>query len=141
MKKVLEFLVDHADKVIGAAIAGWLAYLASVGYWFCRALSINGYYCDPFPVHYELFVVGGVLLGMVLKLSRLWFSLFVLVAIILVIVSPFGPLPKAPQEWIEFGLVAPFQFLIGVIVGQALVWIWITFGSILTAGLRKVLGL
>jgi hypothetical protein len=150
MKKVAEFIVEHINKAIGGVVVLGLGYFASLGYWFCKLLGVNSIYCDPIFIRYELFLIGGVLIsicGALISKWRWWwfstalFCVAVLFAIILPIISHLASLPRAPEEIIEFKLVVPFQIVIGLIIGQILIWIWTYFGSVFKEWLRKRLGL
>jgi hypothetical protein len=140
MKKVKEFIANHINKALGAFAVLALARLATVGYWFCDLLGVNEIYCDPLIIRSELFLIGGALISVAWR-STLLFRVAVLVVIILPIVARIAPLPRTPEEMIEFLLVAPFQAAIGVIVGEILIWFWGRFGSTFKAWVRKALGL
>jgi hypothetical protein len=150
MKKVTELIVEHINKAIWGVVVLALGYFATLGYWFCKLVGVNAIYCDRSFIYYELFLIGGALIsicGALISMAwRWWFSIVlfcvaVLVAIILLIISHLASFPRAPEEIIEFKLVVPFQIVVGVIIGQILIWIWTWFGSVFKEWLRKMLGL
>jgi fucose 4-O-acetylase-like acetyltransferase len=142
MKKVKEFISEHINKGIGSLAVLAFAGLATVGYWFCDLLGVNEIYCNPLIIRSELFLIGGVLIRVAWRRSATWLlCAAVALVIILPIVSRLAPLPRTPEEIIEFLLVAPFQAAVGVILAEILIWIWANYGSIFKASVRKTLGL
>jgi hypothetical protein len=142
MKKVKEFIAEHMSTALGSLAVLALARLATVGYWFCDLLGVNEIYCDPLIIRSQLFLIGFALITVAFRpISTFLFRVAVVVAIILPIVSHFAPLPRTPEEMIEFFLVVPFQAAIGVIVGKILIWIWAHFGLLFKDWVRKALGL
>jgi hypothetical protein len=153
MKKVKEAIAEHINTLLGSFAVAALAYLATVGYWFCDLLGLNEIYCDPFMIRSEMFLILGALISVVWlawrRLSSLagniaaavLFSLAVIGAIILPIITRLAPLPRTPEETIEFHRVVPFQIAIGVIVSQILIWIFDYIGPDFKDWLRKKLGL
>jgi hypothetical protein len=140
VNKIKEFISDHINKALAVLAAAALAGFATVGYWFCKLLGVNGIYCEPLIIRSELFLFAGILLSLALRRKWLFLAAIAL-AIILLFVAHIAPLPRTPEEIIEFAVVVPFQFVIGVIFGEILIWIWTRFGSIFKAKLRKALGL
>jgi hypothetical protein len=135
-------MTEYFNKALGALGEFVIARLATVAYWFCNLLGVNGIYCDPNMIRWEFFLICGVLLSVVLRRIATWlFVLALLAAIILMIVSHTVSFPRIPEETIEFSLVAPLQLVIGVILGQILIWIWARFGLIIRGWIRRRLGL
>jgi hypothetical protein len=139
---MIEAIGQYLNKALGALAEFVIARLATVAYWFCNLLGVNGIYCDPVWIRWEFFLICGVLLSVVLRrIATLLSVLALLAAIILMIVSRTVSFPRIPEETIEFSLVAPLQLLIGVIIGQILIWLWARFGLIFRGWVRRKLGL
>jgi hypothetical protein len=138
---MMDFIKDRLLDVLKSLAIAVLAALAVMGYWFCSLLGVNAIYCEPLLMRSELFLIAGVLLSLFWRrISTLLVSVALLVAVGLPIISRLVPLPRSPEEIVEFGLVAPLQVAIGVIIGQILIWIWTQFGPILIEWLRNGFG-
>jgi hypothetical protein len=153
MKKIKEFIAEYLNKAIGGAATAAFAYFATLGHWFCNALGVNGIYCDPFMIRSEMFLIGGALIAGICMSVRLisrrvaniaaviLFGVAVVCAIILPVISRQWPLPREPEELIEFHRVVPLQLLAGIILCQILIWIFDYIGPDFKDYLRKQLGL
>jgi hypothetical protein len=138
---MMDFIKDRLLDVLKSLAIALLAALAVMGYWFCSLLGVNAIYCEPLLMRSELFLIAGVLLSLFSRrISTLLVSVALLVAVGLPIISRLVPLPRSPEEIVEFCLVAPLQVAIGVIIGQILIWIWTQFGPILMEWLRNRFG-
>ena len=50
MKKIKGLLISYLDKLLSGLMVAGLAYIATLGDWFCHIAGVNRIYCDPFII-------------------------------------------------------------------------------------------